>query len=456
MYNILKSGEKMKIRVMSFVTALLLAVLLLMSSCGDNGNPIDGSSPDIQSPKSITAYVGQAIIIRGKNFGESRGNSYITLDGFKLNDTSHYTWSDNRIVFIIPSWGVTGVLTVNVNGKTSNAVSVTINSQPTQTDPYVDYLSQDIAQPRQSISIYGKNFGNIKGAVEFRGLKVEDNDVTFWGMTRISVKVPEFALTGKIVVYTYDSTGTNTAEFRVQNPNHLIDMVKINPGNFTMGTDDEDEWYGPAHSVQITDSFYIGKYEVTQKQYKTVTTMNPSIPENDSLPVNFVGWLDAVEFCNKLSIMENYDTCYTIIGNDVTCNFKANGYRLPTEAEWEYACRAGTTGKYPAQIDDIAWTNRNANNKIHYVGTRQPNDWGIYDMNGNLWEWCWDWYSVDFYGLKPYPHVDPTGPTSSDFSDRVIRGGSYLDGGDLATSSARDGASQGNFNLGFRVVRKAK
>ncbi|MBI5325757.1 MAG: SUMF1/EgtB/PvdO family nonheme iron enzyme [Ignavibacteriae bacterium] len=447
----------MKIKVISFITALLLAVLLLLTSCGDNGNPIDNNSPNIEILKTNSAFVGQAIIIKGKNFGTTRENGYVSLGGAKLNDSSHYSWSDSRIVIIIPVAATTGGITVNAAGKSSNSVSLTIKENPEPSDAFIDYLPQDIAQPRQSITINGKNFGNIRGAVEFNGLKAEDSYITFWGSSKVTVKVPDEATTGKIVVFTYDSTGTNTAEFKVQNPNPLVNMIKINAGDFTMGSDDEDEWYRPAHAVRITKAYYIGKYEVTQKQYEKVMNFsNPSRIKGDSMPVDRVGWMDAIEFCNELSKMENYDNCYTINGSDVTCNFEANGYRLPTEAEWEYACRAGTTGKYPGQVFEIAWTNSDQKSNPQIVGTKQPNAWGIYDMNGNVWEWCWDFYSVDFYGSGPYPHVDPSGPATSDVTDRVIRGGSYLDGPEFATSAARGGTFQSNFNLGFRVVRKAK
>lgn len=447
----------MKIKVMSFITAVLLAGLLLMTSCGDDGNPVDNTKPNIQTLTTNIAFVGQAIIIKGVNFGTVQGSNFVSLNGTKLDDSSHYTWSDTRIVIIIPSGAVTGGVIVNADNKTSNSVNLTVNALPDTSSPFIDYLSQDIAQPRQSISIHGKNFGNIKGAVEFKGIKAEN--ISFWGSTRITLTVPEDALTGKVVVYTFDSTGTNTAEFRVQGTNPIVDMVKIDPGTFIMGSDEEDEWYGPAHNVQMTKSFYIDKFEVTQKQYKKVMNgSNPSRIENDSMPVDRVDWLDAVRFCNELSKMENYEQCYTINGNDVTCNFDATGYRLPTEAEWEFVCRAGTTGKYAGQIDDVAWTNRNADNVPHVPGTRDANAWGVYDMHGNLWEWCWDWYDAAFYETRPNPDVDPRGPLTSDITDKVIRGGSYLDGPVLCTSSARDGASMtnGNFNLGFRVVRKTK
>ncbi|OGU13703.1 MAG: hypothetical protein A2X61_01975 [Ignavibacteria bacterium GWB2_35_12] len=459
----------MKIKVMSFITAVLLAVLILLTSCGDDGNPIDGTSPNIQTLTTNTAFIGQAIIIKGANFGTSQGSGYVSLNGEKLDDTSHYSWSDTRIVIIIPSWAVTGGVEVNANGMTSNSVNLTVNALPESSSPFIDYLSQDIAQPRQTISIYGKNFGNLKGSVEFKGAKVEDNDITFWGATRISVKVPDEALTGKIVAFTYDSTGTNTAEFRVQNPNPIVDMVKIDTGTFVMGSDNSSlaniSWCSPAHNVQITKAFYIGKYEVSQKEYEEVMNgSNPSREKGDSYPVDGVTWLNAVRFCNLASKMENFDTCYTINGNDATCDFNADGYRLPTEAEWEYACRAGTTSLYAGNIDELSWNNENTPSNDgkpkhpQNVGTKKPNDWGIYDMHGNVYEWCWDWYDAGFYEQRPNPDVDPTGPSITDDKQKVYRGGSYSHGLLYSASAFREGRniSSANFDLGFRVVRKAK
>ena len=457
----------MKIKVMSFSTAILLVVLLLMTSCGDDGNPIDNTLPNIQTLTTNIAFVGQAIIIKGVNFGTSRGSGYVSLNGEKLDDTSHYTWSDTRIVIIIPAGAVTGGVIVNANGKTSNSVNLTINALPDSASPFVEYLPQDIAQPRQSITIIGKNFGNIRGAVEFKGVK--SDNITFWGTSKITVIVPDEALTGKIVVYTYDSTGTNTAEFKVQSVNKVVEMVPINPGTFVMGSDSANlaniTYSSPAHTVQITKGFFIGKYEVSQKEYEDVmNASNPSRIKGDSLPVDGVSWINAVRFCNRASQMENLDTCYKINGDDVTCDFNANGYRLPTEAEWEYACRAGTTGNYAGIIGNLGWNSGNTptegTNPAHPqpVGIKQSNPWGIYDMHGNVWEWCWDWYDAGFYEQRPNPDKDPTGPELTDDKQKAYRGGSYLEGPLYSASAVRDGAStsNSNFNRGFRVVRKAK
>jgi formylglycine-generating enzyme required for sulfatase activity len=200
-------------------------------------------------------------------------------------------------------------------------------------------------------------------------------------------------------------------------------FVRIEPGKFIMGsTENEDE--KPRHLVEITRPFSLGDREVTQRQYQAVMGVNPSeFKGSDDLPVERVSWLDAVTFCNKLSAKEGRTPCYRINGEQVTV-IAGNGYRLPTEAEWEYACRAGSTTRYPfgdneADLGEFAWFSGNSERKTHPVGQRRPNRWGLYDMLGNVWEWCQDGYDAGYYATSP--PADPPGPSGA--SSRVIRGG---------------------------------
>jgi len=208
------------------------------------------------------------------------------------------------------------------------------------------------------------------------------------------------------------------------------------------------------HQVTVS-SFYMGKYEVTQKEYQEVMGANPSNFKGDNLPVEMVSWYDAVEYCNKRSQKEGLTPAYTINGSNVTWNKSANGYRLPTEAEWEYAARGGngTPGNYTYSggntVGDVAWYEDNSGNSTHAVGTKKPNGLGLYDMTGNVWEWCWDWYGA-YSGTA---QTDPVGAVSGTY--RVLRGGCWIISAANTRSANRDGSNPSNwgYNFGFRLVR---
>jgi formylglycine-generating enzyme required for sulfatase activity len=232
-----------------------------------------------------------------------------------------------------------------------------------------------------------------------------------------------------------------------------------------MGSSDEDgeSWEDqgrPQHSVRITRPFYLGIYPVTQGQFRKVTGENPShFKESDGLPVEYVDWLSSISFCNSLSYREGLPRFYQIAFDykrvDVS-DWTGPGYRLPTEAEWEYACRAGTTTRYnfgddAALLDEFGWYRQNSHGRTHPVCQKRPNDWGLYDMHGNVWEWCWDEYKPDYY--RKSPKIDPTGP--SGHWDHAIRGGSWGNDARSARSEFRLGYSRGEARdyIGFRVAR---
>ena len=244
------------------------------------------------------------------------------------------------------------------------------------------------------------------------------------------------------------STGFWEVEYSIPS----FDMVRIERGWFSMGQEDMGI---PEHGVTLTYDFYMGKYPVTQEQYEAIMGTNPShfqgeenLGGEDNLPVEQVSWYDAIVFCNKLSIKSGLDPVYSMVKEDlsgistnpvewgpvppsndarwnaVAMDMEASGYRLPTEAEWEYACRAGTTTKYytgddESGLDMAAWWFDSYSLSTREVGLKMPNEWGLYDMHGNVWEWCWDWH--DDYSDEP--QIDPTGPDSKYF--RILRGGSY-------------------------------
>lgn len=222
------------------------------------------------------------------------------------------------------------------------------------------------------------------------------------------------------------------------------EMVKVEKGTFSNGI-----------SKITLSSFYIGKYLVTQKEWRSITGNNPSRFRGDKLPVENVSWYDAIVFCNQLSQKEGLNLTYTINGEEISCDWQAKGYRLPTEAEWEYAARGGKLSKgYKFSgsdvIDEVAWYNKNSENKTHLVGLKVPNELGIYDMSGNVWEWCWDWYN-DYLSSA---QTNPKGQSRKSNS-RVNRGGSWNSyGGCGCVVSHRDssGPEYKHINLGFRIV----
>jgi len=230
-------------------------------------------------------------------------------------------------------------------------------------------------------------------------------------------------------------------------------LVRIEPGKFSMGsTENADEQ--PPHLVEITRPFSLGDREVTQRQYLEVMGVSPShYKGSDDLPVEQVSWLDAVTFCNKLSEKEERTPCYRINGKEATV-VEGNGYRLPTEAEWEYACRSGSTTRFPfgdneADLGEFAWFDGNSASKTHPVGQKRPNRWGLYDMLGNVYEWCQDWYDLRYYAMSPTSV--PPGPSGP--PPRVFQGGGWDFDPSSARPAYRDRSPPGaRFSfLGFRL-----
>jgi formylglycine-generating enzyme required for sulfatase activity len=226
-------------------------------------------------------------------------------------------------------------------------------------------------------------------------------------------------------------------------------LVCIPPGEFMMGSPSDEllrkSNEGPQHRVRITNDFYIGSTEVTQAQYAAIMETNPSHFKGEDNPVETVSWNNAVEFCRKLSEMEG------------------KKYRLPTEAEWEYACRAGTTTPfYTGETIDTSQANYNGR-EVYGNGTKgvfrrgtiavggfPPNAFGLYDMHGNVWEWCQDWYASNYYSTSPA--TDPQGPSTGDH--RVLRGGCWIVYPRSCRSTVRDWNTPVNrlSSNGFRIL----
>jgi formylglycine-generating enzyme required for sulfatase activity len=238
----------------------------------------------------------------------------------------------------------------------------------------------------------------------------------------------------------------------------MIEMMYIPAGRFKMGSENGEPNEKPVHWVEISKPFLMGKYKVTQEQWKAVMGTNPSYFQGARLPVESVSWFECQQFIRQLNAKEG------------------GGYRLPTEAEWEYACRAGTTEDYAGDLDLMGWYGNNSGRsyldaaniwetdsdnyykwllangcQTYPVGEKQPNGWGLYDMDGTVWEWCSDWYGAYTSGDSR----DPSGPSRGSY--RVSRGGCWMNLARYCRSATRNWNVPGYryVNLGFRLVRTA-
>ena len=243
-----------------------------------------------------------------------------------------------------------------------------------------------------------------------------------------------------------------------------IEMVSLPGGGFRMGSDTADQVDETPHRVYV-GPFAIDRYEVTQQAYERLMGKNPSRWKAPRNPAEQIRWAEAVAYCNARSRSEGLRPCYDL--RTWACDFDADGYRLPTEAEWEYACRAGTTTRYffgdnRAKLGLYGWYKLNCPMKPRAVGLKRPNPWGLYDMYGNVWEWCNDFYREDAY--RAGPEKNPRGPTSG--RTRVLRGGCWNSRPGYCRSAYRFDENPGYTDVcfgadthgfvGFRCVRPQK
>ena len=273
------------------------------------------------------------------------------------------------------------------------------------------------------------------------------------GAWRLPLRLEQAEFLGKELLEFVDELKQQTKISRLKQYINEV-MLDIPVGKFWMGSEPnrtiaDDEL--PRHQVHLSQSIEMNRLVVSQALYQMVTGENPSFFLDPQNPVEAISWFDAIRFCNQLSELLNLQPCYEINGQTVYWYRDRNGYRLPTEAEWEYVARANQNVRFSggASLDLLAWVSKNSQNQINNIGLKDPNNWGLYDMSGLVFEWCWDWYGP-YTGVK---EIDPVGP--EDGQQRVCRGGAWNRDGWFARVSCR--ASEIPIsrcsNIGFRFCR---
>lgn len=313
-------------------------------------------------------------------------------------------------------------------------------------------LQKDTINKRENLILLGENMG-IRPA----GMKIliDSNyvlgldSIKVWNNSKIEIIPPKF--TGKHQLRILTEKDTSPVYTYYLNEVRNIDFKLVVADSFLMGDNNGLVNERPAHMVKIPKDFYASIYEVSQAVYIDVCDANPSITKGDNLPVHNIDWIDAVIFCNKLSKIKGLSLYYKIINDIVSIDTNSNGFRLPTEAEWEFMCRAGSKGDFNVDKNpnEFAWYNLNSGFQLKESGKLLPNAFGLYDMHGNLWEWCWDYYADDYY--KSSPKLNPLGPNTG--KNRVLRGACYSSGSTDLRSSSRNQPEDKKSKTGIRIIR---
>ena len=307
-----------------------------------------------------------------------------------------------------------------------------------------------------TFTLYGENLGSITDSnylVINDNVKIASVDCINWTQSKIQFIVPSLPLQSTIYVVVDGKKIYYDAQNYYQNivvyPYPKFDYVLIPAGSFDMGSD----VFGivneqPIHNIMLTKDIYVSTCEINQRLYSVINKENPSTIKYNDYPVYNVSWFDAILFCNKLSILDDLQPVYEIIDSAVYFETDANGWRLPTEAEWEYFANISIDNE--KKLLEYAWFYTNSALNPHNIGKLKANKYGLYDVLGNVWEWCWDYYREDYYSITPL--VNPTGPLTG--TDRIIRGGSCDDGKIIVRKEYRT-KNKSNEKIGFRIVRNS-
>ncbi len=448
------SDYKIRFKIPEGAESGLLRVVLGSKESNSVDFAVGDDVPVIDYLPTTIARPGYTFIIEGFNFGDTHAPIIIYMNEIVVPIESIIEKTSTKIVFVVPSGIRDGKLQVVIWEKFSNKMDYTVEN----VNPEIIDMQPATPSIGETIVLYGKNFGPIRndGYIKINEDILTEANYVSWEDTRIEFKFPHVENNGFINVFA-GGKFSNDYEYNIYT--NIVKMIPISKGSFMMGSESGD-WSKPVHKVNISYDFFMSETEITQTQWKEVfgDVSNPSKHPGDQNPVDQVNWFRAVKFCNELSTIEGLTPCYTISGEEhakeVTCNFDANGYRLPTEAEWEYACRAGSTGDYDGNISDMGWTTEDYVDHTQAVRQKEANSWGLYDMHGNVAEWCHDGFDSYFY--EESPENDPVKNADYEYQEVVLRGGSYMDSPGKCTSWYRGGLGPKVYQhyVGFRIVRK--
>lgn len=322
----------------------------------------------------------------------------------------------------------------------------------TTNKPYISSISSSQIIAGDTITLSGNDFTfqNSSARIIFSsGKSLIFSDCLKWNNNYIKFIMPENIVSGILAVVVNSDT-SNKLNITVSNY-PIPEMVELKSDSFSMGNSLALLSEKPVHKVILTKNYLISKTEITQRLWKAITGKNPSIFKGGDLPVNNVNWNEAIDFCNKLSLAEGLKPYYKISGDTVRIDTTSKGYRLPTEAEWEYACKYKSNRDFSGSgnINEMGWYALNSAYAPHSVGSKQANELGLFDMHGNVWEWCWDFYSENYY--QSTPTKDPAGPANG--TQHVLRGGSFIDGASFCRSTGRSFPYTTFENCGLRIAK---
>lgn len=319
--------------------------------------------------------------------------------------------------------------------------------------PEITGISRQETFRYDTVSVYGLAFGyklnNIKVLIND-----SDNGIELVSVNQTVLKfVPKQTVNNGNLSVLIGGIKTNTLHINIGLTPHY-DTVNIAGGTFKMGVLSGFSDETPIHQVKLTRNLIVFKNEVSSELWHQVMDTLIIETSNFGFPADSVTWLNAIEFCNRMSSIYGLEQSYKIDGPNVTFDYNANGWRLPTEAEWEFMCRAGTTEDFSGNgnIDLMGYFDSNSGLNSHKSGEKYANQNGLYDTHGNLWEWCWDKYEETYY--ENSPSENPVGPLTG--VRHVMRGGSFQDGFNFARSSNRSINKLDYKSIGLRLVRNAQ